>query len=66
LVERHATWSHEKPRKILDYSVRIYGGSEGDVDWYTVTRFVDWSTVTGYAQFLPCSDDGMHVLSFMK
>ncbi|RKK08706.1 hypothetical protein BFJ63_vAg11073 [Fusarium oxysporum f. sp. narcissi] len=57
LVERHATWSHEKPRKILDYSVRIYSGSEGDVDWYTVTRFVEWSKVTGYAQFLPCSDD---------
>ncbi|EXK36623.1 hypothetical protein FOMG_09796 [Fusarium oxysporum f. sp. melonis 26406] len=48
LVSRYATWIHEKPRKILDYSVRIYGESKGDVDW---------STVTGYAQFLPCSDD---------
>ncbi|KAK2931732.1 Heterokaryon incompatibility [Fusarium oxysporum f. sp. vasinfectum] len=48
LVSRYATWIHEKPRKILDYSVRIYGDSEG---------YVDWSTVTGYAQFFPCSDD---------
>jgi hypothetical protein len=57
LLTRFATSIQEKPRKVFYYSIRIYGESEG---------YVDWSTVLAHAQFLPCSHDGMHALVFMN